>query len=428
MKFTIRKKLLLSYLLMIILFITSNFIVNTYLMSLANDSNQAQIDSVKSSIDIFTIITVVLGITIALIASHLIKKSINILSAAVNQIAEGDFSGEEIKIKNTDEIGDLTRSLNQMRQSLKMMIGQVSLTSSQVASMSEELMANAEQTSHSTEQIVSSIQRVTANTENQFHSVEETITIVEQMSTSSQQITSSSQNASNAAAHAANISVEGNQAIQQTVQQMNLIHTTVEYAAQTIHELGEQAQHIGKIVEVITGIAAQTNLLALNAAIEAARAGEHGRGFAVVADEVRKLAEESAASGKQISEFITSIQQKMASVVESMEQGTKEVATGIEVVHMAGQSFDKIQSSVQEVSRQINEVTESVQQMAAGADQVSKAVGVISNATEQTAAGTQTVSAFTEEQLASTEEVASTANSLSIMSEELQKLVAKFKV
>ena len=428
MKFTIRTKLLFSYLLLIFLFVASNFIVNSNLIAIANDSNQEIIASVRDSIDDFTYITIVLGIMIALVTSHLLKKAIHELSVAIHAMAKGDFSGDDIEIKRKDEFGELAESLNYMKKNLKHLISQVNDAAEQVSTMSIQLYEGAEQTSVATKDIITSIQTVTANTEDQSSSVEQTVKIVGNLIGMGQQINTNATNATVAVSNASDISKEGNQAIQETIIQMNSIHSTVEHSALTIHELGEQARHIGTIVQVITDIAAQTNLLALNAAIEAARAGEHGRGFSVVADEVRKLAEESASSGKQIAEYIQSIQQKIDSVVSSMEQGTKEVAIGIEVVHNAGQSFEKIQTSVHEVSGQIQEVVASVQQMTAGTDQMSCAMDVILNATEQTVADTQSISASTEEQLAYVDEVTASSNSLSKMSTKLHELVSRFKV
>ncbi|MEC1716085.1 methyl-accepting chemotaxis protein [Schinkia azotoformans] len=428
MRFTIRKKLMFSYLLLIFLFVASNFIVNSNLIAITNDSNQEIIESVRSSIDDFTYITIILGLTIALVTSYLIKKSINEFSIAIHAMADGDFSGDDIKIRRKDEFGELTESVNYMKKNLKNLISQVNETAKQVSTMSIQLYEGAEQTSVATKDIVTSIQTVTVNTEDQSSSVEETVKIVGDLVVQGQQINTNLKNATVAVNNASFISMEGNKAIQETIIQMNSIHSTVEHSALTIHELGELARHIGTIVQVITDIAAQTNLLALNAAIEAARAGEHGRGFSVVADEVRKLAEESASSGKQIAEYIQSIQQKIGSVVSSMEQGTKEVAIGIEVVHNAGQSFEKIQTSVQEVSGQIQEVVASVQQMTAGTDQMFRAVDVILNATERTVADTQSISASTEEQLAYVDEVTASSNQLSKTSIRLQELVSQFKV
>lgn len=424
MKYTIRKKILSGFLLVIILFIMSNGIVLNKIEAM----DPELLHSVQSSIDMFTIITVVLGTVIALFTSYIIAKPLKELTLAANKMAAGDLTEQRINSRSNDEIGDLARSFIKMQQNVKEIIEQVHTTANQVADLSEELSTSVEQTSQSTEHITLSMQSVAASAENQSKSMEETVQIVEDMSVSAKQIAASSQDVAATVTHTSNISLDGNKAIQQTIGQMNSINTTVEHVAQTVRDLGEQAQHIGRIVEVITGIAGQTNLLALNAAIEAARAGEQGKGFAVVANEVRKLAEESTASGKQIAEYITSIQQKISLVIESMEQGTKEVAMGIEVVNTAGRSFEEVRISVEDVSQQINLVTHSANQMAAGVEHVVKAMNVISTAAEQSVSGTQTVSAATEEQVASMEEITASSTYLYKMAETLQLLVSKFKV
>ena len=157
---------------------------------------------------------------------------------------------------------------------------------------------------------------------------------------------------------------EGNQAIQAAVLQMNAIHDSIRELSGVVEGLGNHSQAIGQIIEVITGIANQTNLLALNAAIEAARAGEHGRGFAVVADEVRKLAEQSSRSAEQISQLINTIQSDTKHAMNSMEAGTREVQQGILVVHEAGETFGQIQMSIGTVSDQVHDVSAAAQEAA----------------------------------------------------------------
>ncbi|UOF91370.1 methyl-accepting chemotaxis protein [Fodinisporobacter ferrooxydans] len=364
---------------------------------------------------------------IGMLIDGTIRKPIIQIQTVMKQAEAGDLTVQG-NYRSKDEIGQLMRSFNSMITGLQVLIRQVRDNAISLAATAEQLQASSEHTSKASEQIAVSIQEMSAGTEIQVHSVDETVQTVEQMSASVQQIAASSQEVSTKASNALNTANQGSQAIHKTIQQMNSIHATVDQSAQTIRELGEQAHHIGTIVETISGIAAQTNLLALNAAIEAARAGEHGRGFSVVADEVRKLAEESSKSAKQISDYITSIHQKIGSVVKSMEQGTREVTTGIDVVQVAGQSFQNIQTAVQDVATQIKDVSASVQQMAAGAEQVVKAIASISTTADRSLSGVKIVSTATEEQLASMQEITASAHSLSMMADELEQLVKTFNV
>lgn len=354
-------------------------------------------------------------------------KPIRKLAEASQQIADGNLR-VTVDIKDKNEIGVLAASFNTMIQHLKSIVQQVGAGSEQVAATAEQLTASAEQTSRATEQVAVTVQEVATGSEQQVQNVEQSAKAVKEMSVGVKQIAEHAHSVSDSAAQASDVAQDGTEAIQKAIQQMHSISETVDGLSQVIKELGDRSQAIGQIVEVITNIAGQTNLLALNAAIEAARAGEHGRGFAVVADEVRKLAEQSSESAQQIADLIKSIQAETDKAVGSMETATSEVANGIEVVTSAGQSFRQISNSVHTVTEQIQEVSAASQQMSAGTEQVVSSIEYITEVSAQTAMGTQTVSAAAEEQLASMEEITASANSLSKMAEDLQGLVRKFQV
>ena len=199
-------------------------------------------------------------------------------------------------------------------------------------------------------------------------------------------------------------------------------------SADVVRTLGESSQQIGQIVEAISSIADQTNLLALNAAIEAARAGEHGRGFAVVADEVRKLAAESQESAEQIKERILTIQKDTAHAVSAMEEGKTEVQLGAKAIRDVGEQFQDIMGQVNDIRNQIDEISTSVNSVSSGAGNIVDAVDSIDSVSRRTADHTSSISASTEEQSASNEEIAAASQSLAHLASDMQAAINKFKL
>ncbi|MGN4126927.1 methyl-accepting chemotaxis protein [Lysinibacillus sphaericus] len=377
------------------------------------------------------IISIVLGILFVAVGFMGVRKylisPIEKLKFAVQRAEAGELNFN-VDYDSKDELGVLTSSFSHMIAQLRDLIGQVKESSDQMAAFSAELSASAEQTSEASEHIASVTLEVASGSDDQMRTIIETSDVVNQMVQGVQTIAGNSTIVSEAATQAEQLSVDGNDIIKTAVQQMNSIQISIGSLDDVISGLGERSAEIGQIVEVITGIAAQTNLLALNAAIEAARAGEHGKGFAVVSEEVRKLAEESSASAQRISELITRIQAETNKAVDSMQFTTNEVKTGINNVNVAGESFEKIQYAINEVSVQIQEVSTSVQQMVAGADQMSKSMAQINGIAQSSTEGTQNISAATEEQLASMQEITASTSALSKMAEVLQEKTNTFKV
>lgn len=385
--------------------------------------------SALTTISITTIIVVLVLTALVIVwIARRIAKPIQALETVANRIAEGDISQTKLEIVSNDEIGRLGQSFEQMVQNLRNLIRKIHGATEQVAASSQELTATSEQSAQAANQIATSITDVAAGASEQMGLANDTAAVVEQMSSSIQQMAANANQLADYSSQAADKAKTGDKAIEQAVVQMGQIQTTVTASANVVVKLGERSKEIGQIVDAISGIAGQTNLLALNAAIEAARAGEHGRGFAVVADEVRKLAEQSQDAAKRIAELIGEIQGDTDKAVVAMENGTKEVKTGASVVNHAGAVFREIADLVTEVSGQVTEISATMQQMAAGSQQIVGSVKKIDSLGKKSADEAQSVSSAAEEQLASMEEIASSSQALAKLAQDLQTEVTKFKL
>ncbi len=377
----------------------------------------------------FTILLVLIfaSIVIAIMARRMVGPLRKMVVYA-EEVAAGDLSERQRTFRSSDEIGQLADALVRMRGNLRELIKQVRGSTDHVAASSEELTASAEQSAQAANQVAQVITEVANGAERQLKAVDDTASTVEQLSASIQQIAANANTVANTSSRSAETARDGSKAVEKAISQMGNIETTVIRSAEVVTKLGERSKEIGTIVDTIAGIAGQTNLLALNAAIEAARAGEQGRGFAVVAEEVRKLAEQSQEAAKQIADLISEIQKDTDSAVTAMNEGTKEVRVGAEVVNDAGRAFQNIFLSFSEVTNQVKDISAAIQQMAGGSQQIVGAVRDIDAISKQTASQSQTVSAATEEQSATMEEIAASSQALAKMAEELSLAVSKFKV
>lgn len=368
-----------------------------------------------------------IGIGIGVIAARSIARPVNQMAVMAKAVAGGDLS-RRVTVDRQDEIGELSTAFNTMIGQLKVLIGHINTNAEQLAASSEELTASSEQSAQAANQIALSITGVAAGADEQLAAADETAATVEQMSAGIQQIAANTGQVAAQSAQAADKAQEGGKALDKAVKQMSNIESTVNNLARVVGKLGDKSQEIGEIVGTIAGIAGQTNLLALNAAIEAARAGEQGRGFAVVAEEVRKLAEQSQEAAKKIAELIGEIQEDTNIAVVAMDDGTREVKIGTEVVNAAGVAFRDITELVDQVSAQVTEISAATQQMATGSQQIVGAVKKIDDLSKMSASESQSVSAATEEQLASMEEIAGSSEALAKLAQDLRAATAKFRV
>lgn len=385
------------------------------------------INKSKLTMLVISLIAFAAALSVGIFIVRRLTEPIRELVEAMRRAETGDLT-RRVTVKTRDELGRLSAMYNEMMSVFRNMLKDVQLVSEQVASSSEELTASAAESARASEQIATSASEIAAGSDKQKQSVMETTSSLHRIGKDLEQIGMYMQKVNEDSQVAQQYAHNGEKTLQELVAEMDDITVKVGRTESVVRELGERSEAIMGIITIIREISDQTNLLALNAAIEAARAGEQGRSFAVVATEVRKLAEESGKAAEQISGLILSINDEIKQAVAAMEETSQTVLQGRDDVSAAGEAFQNILRTVDDVGKQISNMNSSIQAIVKDTEQIVRNADHISKLAETAASDTQEVAAASEQQSAATQEMTAASETLAQMAEKLSEMAKRFAI
>ncbi|MGE6377831.1 methyl-accepting chemotaxis protein [Peribacillus muralis] len=399
---------------------------NAYMQETRKELND-KVGDMKEFIVLLIIGGFILSIMLPIILSRSISRPVRKLTEALGQVAAGDLHIEEIQIRNKDEIGEMAGAFNSMVGGLKSIVLNMRESASQLAVQAEQMSASSEESLASSEMVSATAEENRKGTSLQVDIVEKSVDSMIEMAAAIKRITLSNVEMLHSAETVNGLVQQGSESMNDVTAQMKNINATIRESADIMEIMSDHSNEIQRVTTFITNISEQTNLLALNAAIEAARAGEHGKGFAVVADEVRKLAEQSKISAAEIEKMVRVIQEATGKGVESINSGSKKAEDGLAASASSLQVFNNIKAAVGEVSEQIASASSAVDDLQVMTGDVTAGAHSIKEIAVISAARANDTSAATEEQHTVTEQISEGTQALAALAESLKMEVSRFK-
>ncbi len=398
-------------------------VASTYMIDFNSEAKQ-----ISRAVFFIIGLTLVIGILIIWIFSSRMANTIHLVTERMDSVAEGDLRNEPLEIKSKDEFGHLASTLNHMQSRLITFVQQLIQATATVSNRSEELNQAAYEVSQGTEQMTATMEELASGSESQAQDTEHVAGIMTNFVSLIEETNKNGEEIRDYSDDVLNLTECGHNLMTKSSEQMQAIDQIVLDAVAKVEGLDEYSKEISKLVSVVQEISEQTNLIALNAAIEAARAGEHGQGFSVVANEVRKLADETSDSVTHITKIATRIQNEASTVAEALRSGYTEVEEGSKQIEETEETFINIRDAVSHMIDNINSVSDNLTSIAENSNQISKSIEHIASISEESASGIEESTATIEQANASMQEVAASSDELARLGADLQKIVDYFKL